>query len=152
MFYRFSIFLQQCVNKHDYSLFRVCSCITVAVISVKRTVREGNESQIWKKAGGRGGVFLWHHVVPFHGKTVRALSDRDYHPSPAVPFHTGPHVPLPHYQLHCHQPSHSFLFFPLTKKQRSRKGQCVQRRVGLSSRLYRSIRTTRWKDCIQSVF
>lgn len=64
--------------------------------------------------------------------------------------HWPPHPP--YYQLYCHQPSHSFLFFPLTEKQRSRKGQCFQRCVGLSSWLNLSILTTRRKDCIQSVF
>ena len=47
----------------------------------------------------------------------RSLSRRPPHP--------------PYYQLCCHQPSHSFLFFPLTEKQRSRKGQCLRRRVGV---------------------
>lgn len=36
-------------------------------------------------------------------------------------------------QFYCHQPSHSFLFFPLTEKQRSWKGHCCQQCVALSS-------------------
>lgn len=64
---------------------------TAVSISVKHT--------LWGKAMkpryGKREWGLWHRVLPFHAQLhgTWALSDLDYHPSPAVPFHTGPHIP-----------------------------------------------------------
>ncbi len=142
-----SVSPNKCVNKHDF-VFWACWCITV-VKSQWSIQSEGREWNLdTEKGSGVCGIMFYRSMLSCMVREHYQI-EITIHPQ-LFPFTLAP--TSPYYQLYCHQPSHSFRFFPLTEKQRSRKGQCFQRCVGLSSRLNRSIQTTWWKDCIQSMF
>lgn len=117
-------------------------------VSEAYSVREGNENQIWKKGSGVCGIMFYRSMLSC---TVHEHYQIEItiHPQ-QFSFTLAPASPLLSTLL---PPTIRFFsFFLLTKKQRSRKGQCFQQCVGLSSWLNHTILTIQQKDCIQSMF
>lgn len=122
----------KCVNKQD-SLRWACSRVTVVSISVERSAWGGAMKPIWKKGVGFVAscfTFSW-------SNGTWALSDRDYHPSPAVPFHTGPHTSTPP-TINFTAINHPIPFssLPSPRDRAAERANVCSDVSGLSSRLY----------------
>ncbi len=143
VFYTFRICsnLQQCVNKHDYSLFWVCSYWPVLIISVKRT------------AGGKA-------IKPSYGKRESVASCFTFpwwngtgiiwSRLPSIPQLFSFTSPLLSTSLPSTIPFLSIL--SLTEEAEKQKGPMCSAICCLSSWLYHSVPTARWEDWIQGVF
>lgn len=96
--------------------------------------RQGRQWKPHMETGSGGLCFTFPCLVVGHMSIIRLRL-------PSIPScslsHWAPYST--YYQLYCHQPSDSFLFFPLTEKQRSWKGHCCQQCVALSSWLNRCL-------------
>lgn len=117
------------VRKHNF-LFWVCLCIfyILCCTPLPNIQRQGRQWKPHMETGSGGLCFTFPCLVERHMSIIRLRL-------PSIPScslsHWAPYST--YYQFYCHQPSHSFLFFPLTEKQRSWKGHCCQQCVALSS-------------------